>query len=384
MPVEKLNTIQVSEIMDTDYHDTHPDTTLSEAIGIMLKYKQYELPVVEKNGELRGLLSYGSLAKAGRITMNEKVDAVVMSSPKLHETDSVARAAELMLSSDHRILPVTKKGKVMGVLRRWKIIELSADLKTWKKMKVTELMHKPVESVKETDHLTTARRLLRKLDIRTVPVLDRNGQLTGVIGTQDIIAYLRPKRRAQFGTFSGEKIHFDPEIRDVMVEHPQFVTEDTTLDLVISIMLEKNISTMIVVKDMKPVGVLSRFDILEYIVSAGREQEGVFVNISGLENEDPDVLDTIFNILDHAMNRINKIFKPRVLNIHIHAHNDEGHEAKYSIHMRLSTDRYLFLTKTVDWDIFKACAEACDQLYAQVIKKKEIVKNHKNHNHNSK
>ncbi len=53
-------------------------------------------------------------------------------------------------------------------------------------------------------------------------------------------------------------------------------------------------------------------------------KEGVFVNISGLEHEDIDVMDGLFGILDNAMNKINKIFRPRVLNVHVHTYNDEG------------------------------------------------------------
>ena len=45
MPVEKLSKMSVMEIMDTDYQQVQPESTLSEAIGIMLKHKQFELPV---------------------------------------------------------------------------------------------------------------------------------------------------------------------------------------------------------------------------------------------------------------------------------------------------------------------------------------------------
>ncbi len=370
--------------MDTEYQQVRPESTLSEAIGIMRKHKQYELPVVANNGILRGLLSYSSLAKAGRITMNEKVEGLQLNVPKITLNDNLARAAELLLSSDHRLLPVTKNRKVQGVIRRWKIIDLSSDFETWKQMMVKDIMHKPVEVVNENDRLTKAKSMLRDMDIRTVPVVNKQGLLVGVIGTQDIIDYLRPKRRSQLGDFSGEKIHFDPEVKSVMVGNPQYIAEDVSMNKVIDIMFDKSISTLIVVRDRKPIGVVSRFDILEHLVSAGRKQEQVFVNISGLEHEDPEVMDALFGILDNAMNKINKIFTPRVLNIHVRKYNDEGNEAKYSVHMRLSTSKYLFITKTVDWDAFRAFADATDNLYAQVIKKKNLTKNHKSNNNRRK
>lgn len=376
MPVEKLSKIPVTEIMDTEYHMVRADSTLSEAIAIMMKHKEFELPVVAENGILKGLLSYRTLTKGGRITLNEKVDTLLLNIPNLTVNDTLARAAELLLTSDHRILPVTKNRKVQGVIRRWKIIELTRDYDTWKKMKVTELMHKPVESVTVNDHLSKARTKLRNLDIRTIPVVEMDGTLVGIVGVQDIISFLKPKRKKHFGDSSGEKTYFDPIIRDVMVENPTFATEDMTMTEVIDLMLEESISTVIVVRDRKPVGVVSRYDILEHIVSAGREQKGVFVNISGLENEDPDVMDALFGILDNALNKINKIFTPQVLNIHVHKYNDEGSEAKYSVHMRLSTSKKLFITKTSDWDVFRAFSEGTDNLYAQVVKKKDQMKDY--------
>lgn len=377
MPVEKLSKITVLEIMDTDYQMVKPDSSLSEAIGVMLKHKQYELPVVASNGMLQGLLSYYSLAKAGRMTMNEKVDGLQLNIPKMTAQDTVSRAAELLLSSDHRLLPVTRNRKVVGVIRRNRIIELASDLETWKGMKVTELMHQPVEVVNGSDRLTKAKTMMRNLDIRTIPVVDKKGFLTGVIGMSDIISYLRPKRRKQLGDFSGEKIHFDPEVQDVMISYPYFVEQGATVDDAIQVMQEQGISSIVITKDKTPLGVVSNSDILEFIVSSGRKQKQVFVNISGLEHEDLDVMDGLFGILDNALNKINKIYTPRVLNIHVNTYNYEGNEAKYSVHMRLSTTKHLYITKTVNWDPFKAFADGCDNLYAQVIKKKEMSKNHK-------
>lgn len=377
MTIEKLTKINVSEIMEKDYRTVHPDTTISKAIGIMRKYKQFELPVVSKNGILKGLLSYSSLIRTGRVTMNEKVETQQTNIPRLKVGDSVARAAELFLSSDYRLLPITKNKKVEGVVKRCKIIELSSDLTTWRDMKVTELMSKNIEFVNLHDHLDNARTILRRLDVRTIPVVDENEELVGVIGISDIITYLKPKQRQQQGTVYGERTHFDPKVKDVMIETPQYLSKDSTVSNAIAIMLDKNISTVIIVEERKPIGIITGFDILENIVAAREEQKGVFVNISGLEDEAPEVIDILFEILESEMKRINKIFTLKVLNIHIRTYNIEGTEVKYSVHMRLTTDKYLFTTKSADWDLFKAFAEAVDRLYTLVVKKKEMTKNYK-------
>lgn len=377
MPVEKLTKISVNEIMEMDYQIVNPDTVISKAIGIMRKHKQYELPVVKKNGVLEGLLSYNSLVKSGSIAMNEKVETIQLNIPKLKASDSVARAAELFLSSNYRLLPVTKNKKVQGIIKRMKIIELASELETWKEVNVTELMSTHIETVKVHDKLNVARSFLRRHDIRTIPVVNENKELVGVIGIEDIISYLRPKRRAKLGAFIVEKTNFDPEVKDVMITEPYYLSPDNTIKDVIALMLDKKISSLVIVKDEKPVGIVSGFDILEYIVSAGRTEESVFVNISGLDEEDPDVMDSLFEIIEGEMKKINKIYPAKVLNIHVHTYNVEGNEIKYSVNMRLSTDKYLFITKAGDWDIFKVFSEGVEKLYAQVRKKKDKKKNHK-------
>jgi len=381
MTVEKLKGIKVSEIMNREFHSVKPDATLSEAIGIMLRHEQYELPVATENEILRGLMSYNFLIRSGRVAMNEKVETIMINPPKLRVTDSVARAAELLLSSDLRLLPVTKNRKLQGVVKRGRVVELSSDLETWKTLKVKEIMTKSIEVVKMKDRVSTAKGLMRKLDVRSLPVVNNEGLLVGAIGIRDIMAYLKPKRRAQMGDFSGEKVRFDPEVHEIMVPHPKFVAEDTPVSRALSIMIEEDISGVFAVRERKPVGVLTQYDILEYIVSAGRKQDNVLVNISGIRDLEPEVVEALFDLIDGSMNKINKIFAPRILNIHVHTHNDDGpeekSESKYSVNMRLSTDKYLFLSKAVDWDIFRAFSEAADQIYAQVIRKKEMVKNYK-------
>lgn len=381
MTVEKLKKIRVSEIMSSEFQSVRPDATLSEAIGIMLKYDQYELPVVKKNNILSGLMSYNSLIRTGRVSMNEKVETIMLNPPKLRPMDSVARAAELLLSSDLRLLPVTKNRNLQGVIKRTKVIELSSDLETWKTLKVNELMTKNIEVVRMKDKISTAKGLMRKLDVRSLPVVDERGLLVGAIGIRDIMAYLKPKRRAQSGDFSGEKVRFDPEVHELMVTQPKFVTEEASVSQALSIMIKEDISGVFVVKERKPIGILTQYDILEYIVSTGRKQKGVLVNISGIHDLEPEMVEELFSIIDNSMNKINKIFTPKILNVHVHTHNDDGpdarSEAKYSVSMRLSTDKYLFLSKAVDWDIHKAFAEATAQLYTQVIRKKEMVKHYK-------
>lgn len=377
MAVENLTKISVNEITDIDYQIVHTNALISKAIGKMLKYKQFELPVVERNGILEGMLSYNSLIKTGSIAMNEKVETIQLNTPKLKPNDSVGKAAELFLSTDFRLLPVVKNRKIIGVVRRWKIIEMARELKTWKKMKVTEIMSRDIKTVKINEKVSHARNLLRKLDVKAIPVVDKNDELAGIIGISDIISYLRPKRRAKSGAYIGEKTNFDPEVRDVMVPEPIHVSSEASVSKVIKLMLDKDISTIVVVEDKKVVGIVTGFDILEYIVSAGRKKDSVFINISGLNEEDPHLLDSLFELLEGSMKKINKIFPPRVLNIHVHSYNVEGNETKYSVNMRLTTDKHLFVTKGIDWDIFRAFSDAVERLLIQARKKKEMMKEHK-------
>ena len=95
-----------------------------------------------------------------------------------------------------------------------------------------------------------------------VPVVDDNGSVVGVVTALDIL------RASQ----EGNKKLNTMVARDIMTPNPSIVKQDTPIDEVISIMVQKEIVLVPVVEDdnsKKLVGVVARLDILREKLNEG-------------------------------------------------------------------------------------------------------------------
>ena len=132
----------------------------------------------------------------------------------------------------------------------------------------------------------------------------------------------------------------------------------------------RSASTIIVQEDEEPVGIITTADLIE-LAARFREREGLLVQISGLE-EQPDVYDAMYDIIQKAMRRISSLVTPRLLNLHIVQYKADGDKSKWSLRARFATDRRMYHLKHFDWDLFKALDGMLDQLEARIKDQKDL------------
>lgn len=130
-----------------------------------------------------------------------------------------------------------------------------------------EVMQRHVVSLLPTASVEQAIRLLRNLDISGAPVVDENGILVGIITE-----------------FALLEIIYDPTIRttavqDLMTRDVLTVTEDTLLSDIAGIFIRHRVRRVPVVRDGRLVGVVSRPDLLNYVLDAGDEMENFLEEI---------------------------------------------------------------------------------------------------------
>ena len=127
---------------------------------------------------------------------------------------------------------------------------------------------------------------------------------------------------------------------------------------------------MIIVEQDAPAGVITKLDFAELLVGR-KEREEVLVQISGLEDEQPDVYEALYDIIRKTMHKISNVTTPRSLTVHVQAYKAEGDRAKYSLHARFQTARKMYYLAHFDWDLNLAMAGLMDLLEKQVLKAKE-------------
>jgi predicted transcriptional regulator len=160
---------------------------------------------------------------------------------------------------------------------------------------------------------------------------------------------------------SGRKEAPEIAVESVMSKPAISVSPSETAGKVARLMLELGLATVFVEEQAKLVGVISQADLMEQIISL-KKMEGVYVQITGLSEDDPEVYTVMYDQIEKSMKRIDKIQFPRVFTVHVSVYHHEGTRSKYSLHGRLTTDRNMYYANSTDWDLFKTMDSLLDQL----------------------
>ncbi len=348
--------------------ECHED--ISVALGSMREHDVHELPVIEDD-KLVGLVSYDTFLKRRNIPLTTKVENVMSFPPRVKPEMSIMDIAELMLSSGYRAVPVTREEKIVGIVSRSDLVGSIPAMEILKGIKVKEIMTHNPRCVSGEDTIETAKSLMNRMDVRALPVIDDDSKMVGMVGLRDITdSGWRKKQKTGIGG-GGESKPLKIAISSVMSTDPIYVDEDQTITNAIELMLDKSISTIMVAKHEVPIGIVTQYDLMELIASF-QKTEGVYVQISGLDVEDSDAYDPMYDLIQKSMKRTAKLVKPKLFTIHVSMHSDghDEHAGRYQLSGRMTTDHEMFYAQSHDWDLLKCLSDLLNQLDRMVRKDK--------------
>jgi CBS domain-containing protein len=147
-------------------------------------------------------------------------------------------------------------------------------------MRAKDVMVRAVATTTPDATVETVAKLMVNLGISGVPVLDRNGQLVGIVTEGDLLRRVETgtePRRLRWGEwFSGNaRLAADyvksraRRVEDVMTREVVTVGELAGLDEIADLMERNGIKRVPVVHDGKIVGIVSRADLLQVLASGG-------------------------------------------------------------------------------------------------------------------
>lgn len=145
-------------------------------------------------------------------------------------------------------------------------------------MRAHQIMTRGVLTVSPETSVETAAKMMLENHISGLPVLDKSGDLVGIVSERDFL------RRAEIGTqrkrprwlqfFLSPGAAADNFVHergrlvgDVMTSRPVTVTEDTTLEQIVALMEEKNIKRVPVLRDRKLVGIVTRSNLMRVVAN---------------------------------------------------------------------------------------------------------------------
>lgn len=367
----ELERLLVKDVMSSAAVIAHKGDTVSDVVAQMKKGHLREVPVLDGAKPI-GLVSYSSFLHRRSLPLSAKVEQVMLQGPSLEEDMLLTIAVEEMMSAGVRGSPVVRAGKMVGFVSRTDIIKIFPKIVQLKDRKVSTFMTSNPLSVTEKETVRKAQQLMKSLMEKTLPVVDANGILVGAIGMPEVMDVLwssksnaRPPNEVWGGREQTEVI-----VGSVMSRPAIAVRPEETAGKVASLMIEKGLSTVFVHEDQRLVGVVSQADFMEQIISL-KPTEGVYVQLTGLNEEDPDVYDVLYDLIGKSMKRIDKIQPPRVFTIHVTSYHHEGMRSKYSLTGRLTTARKMYYAHATDWDLYKTMDTMLDSMEKNVKREHE-------------
>ena len=133
-------------------------------------------------------------------------------------------------------------------------------------VKVTEIMTRPVITVRPDCNIKAAAELLIAHDISAMPVIGAKGQLVGIVSEADLLPIeTRPDPRSQATPLRPTTGSSPKTVAEVMTRRVRSVPADCEVSQVARILLEDDYRHVPVVNDAQVVGIVSRRDLVKVL-----------------------------------------------------------------------------------------------------------------------
>ncbi|MGC8496471.1 MAG: CBS domain-containing protein [Thermoplasmata archaeon] len=365
---------KIKDIMSKSAVTATSEDTLSTLLNKMKDYNVREVPVIDEKGTLLGYLDYKTIAKRKNISLYSRVMNMMIHPSFIKDSDDMDTAIEAMVNSGLRALPVVNGNKkLLGIVSITDIISQLKDSDEFSDLSIEDIMIADPAVLNKEQSIFDALSFMDKWDELSAPVVDDDNKLVGMVHMPDITKIIwRGKERLQYGTYKGQKEKIEMKIKDIMCA-PVKISKNSTVKDVLNVLAQSKTDMCIIVdRENNPVGIITQKDILDQAYN-GKNEKGVFVQITGLESSDPEPYNIVYEMIEKFLNRINKYskFKPQLMTFHVEIHKPEGEEVKYSVRAKLQTDKKTFFYTDYDWNMYKLFKNVLDRLERNIRKEKE-------------
>ena len=370
MPRQGVQDLTVSDYLTKEVVWAAPDDVLGDVLGTMKKYDVHEVPVGRK-GKLEGVVTLRELMKRHNLPPNTKVSTVLVKAPEVSADTLLPAAAEQLITTGFRALPVVRGKKLLGIVSRTDLVRAVVETKAVEGLKVRDFMSPNPQAVAENDTIDRAVHLMQSLGERSLPVVDKNRRLKGAIGMKDVTdLFARPKMRQHQGERAGTEARVELQVKSVMHYPPVTMGIDGDLARAAELMIKNDVSSVIITDEDEPVGIVTKLDLMHFLAGL-QERDQLFVEISGLEAEPAETYDEIYGTVQKEMRRIAQLVRPKTLSLHVQKYKPDGDRWKYSIRCRLQTTHQMYYANHFDWNLHVALKELLETLYKRIVKEKE-------------
>ncbi|RLE46849.1 hypothetical protein DRJ22_00860 [Candidatus Woesearchaeota archaeon] len=283
-----MSAVEVKDILTKSFVKIDINDTVSKMIGKLKKAKKYYGLAFDKGKYLgfvgkRFLLTNRinpSVMKVKNILKKRSKSKTPFFVPVLKPETSLQEACRLIASADVRALPVMDKSKkIIGVLDAVDIAKAIKD--EYKGIPCVELASMKLVKVKYDERMDRVFNLMNRKNIDHIPVVDEKNRIIGLIAMGDImeeyhvwekfVAQKIPKSVThgsgkQTCYEHGEKISIlSVPVENILIKNVCTINPDKDIKTALQKMIKSDKSSVILVEDKEPVGILTLRDVfLDY------------------------------------------------------------------------------------------------------------------------
>jgi CBS domain-containing protein/ribosome-associated translation inhibitor RaiA len=357
------------ELMTPNPPTLSTEAPLSRALGLMRSAGVHEVPVL-RNGRLAGMMTFDAIARRTNLALSTKVEHVMVLPPVVTADTPYPELAELLLTSGLRGLPVVgRKGELVGTVSRADLVRVLPDLTAIPSHRVEEVASPVGLVLKENDPCGILFPEVRLLEQHPVPVTDKKGRVVGAVGLADLGHVLwRPRPPGKRDAKASGKFT-DIAVGTIMHNPALTVERGTSIADAARAMTRARVSSVFLVENHRPTGVLSQADLLGLVIGRGdraaRKPAEVYVQVHGLRaSGDPEILTEIDRLVGKSLGHISRYAHPTLLSINVTPHSARTGDA--TVHIRLQTDRGIFYASATGWNFFASITSSLDEIQGQV------------------
>ncbi len=346
-----------------------PSMRIGEIIPKMKEYGVKEIPVVDDDNRIIGILSYRKIAMRG-VGRDTRIQSVMDPPFYLVEDTDIDRAIAFIVNWRAREVPIVNvKGFVIGIVSRNNVLRYVYEKGLLPRIRVETIMSSPPITINEDESIARARWLMNKSGISRLPVLDDNERIVGVITLSDIIEKIfsiRLSRRKGYEWIQNESFLAAP-VSEFMSSPPIVASPDIDVYKAIEILLNNNISGIPITRSNdRVIGVLSGIDILRKYIESLVTLQPISAKISNVIEGDEALRLQIEKLVNNYLSKFSRYlnvidFKIAVKTLTKTGKNElrEGRK-QFNVKIRVVTSARAFTAESICWDLLTCIREALE------------------------
>lgn len=364
----------VKDVFSEGFKVVKEGDTLSKCLSLFKEEMPPVLAVVDSKGKYKGVVARRWIVRSKLDPSTSKVKKLMRAAPTVMLHDSLAKVARLMMESDTRQLPVYSGEKLWGFVTDEDVIH-GAVIGRWGNAQIEEIMTKKPFVIEEDESVGAVLSLFREEGVSHVPIV-RDGKLVGIISIHDIIEHIfQPRQRQTVGEIVGEKVPvLSIPAKGIMTKPVITVLPETKLKDAAKKMHKFDISSLMVVRKGRPLGIVTKRDFLEPIAQMERPMRRLTVQFS-IKDVEVDEIQRGFIMDEFASftRRYSETLEAGTLFVYLKTHGT-NYKGDQLVHCRLQlrTVKGSFFSSGEGWGVEQTFGTALDRLERQILKSKEF------------